>query len=181
MRDEEEVVVLGHRPVDGADGLGDFLTVIIRKRDADPVLEQPVHVAVGMDKTLGAAVLGQLLNRRVDGRGGEPGIELLQRSLKSGKQDHVAGGFAPEGAERAEGFIEAADGGVVQLTEQGDGGLFDQGMFAEVGGVHALLLRTGHSLQVAGVDVEMFHIQFARDQLRQQQISGTAKNVVLLC
>jgi len=135
LRHQGEVIVGRVGPVDDAEGLVHLFAIVVLKGDLHAVFEQPVNVPVGVGQAHRTAIPGQFIDRQLNGIGRDAGVQLCQRRLETGPENNIAGGLPAEcGVWPADFLSEAVRRAVTQLGKQGDGRLFDQGVFGIVGG-----------------------------------------------
>ncbi len=79
-----------------------------------------------------AQVAGQFLDRRIDGRWGQGGIETFQRRAQPGSEHDLRAGAAPQHAAATGHLFVSIDRFPAEFLKKLDGGLFNQGVFAVI-------------------------------------------------
>lgn len=77
LGDQEEVIVLGHVPVNDPDRLVGVVAVVVLVRDLHAFLEELVGLTVGLGRAHGRTISDQFFNRRDEGFARDAGIQLL--------------------------------------------------------------------------------------------------------
>src|SRR5437879_4786130 len=98
LRDQQEIIIGGHIwiPIDNAHRLNRLSTLRIAYANSHPILQQPVYLAIGINKTENIPGAGQLLNSQPDSLRRERRIETMQSRTQPWYQHDLGGRFAPQ-------------------------------------------------------------------------------------